>query len=150
MFSSRCYRGATARKRPPHSARVRSTGSLAGPTFMFLSGLRRGSIARPWEGQLFMKLTPRKDKPCEPIISTSECWAGLKLVQRVLTRIVDRETRRKRSSRRRANSSGASERSCKKASSCRTSRTLHLSKRSFCQGRCLPCAPANAPTHGLG
>jgi hypothetical protein len=36
-----------------------------------------------------MKLTPRKDKPCEPIISTSECWAGLKLVRHILTRIVE-------------------------------------------------------------
>ena len=36
-----------------------------------------------------MKLTTRKDKPCEPIISTSECWAGLQLVRHVLNRIVE-------------------------------------------------------------
>jgi hypothetical protein len=36
-----------------------------------------------------MKLTTRKDKPCEPTISTSECWAGLKLVCHILNRIVE-------------------------------------------------------------
>ena len=55
----------------------------------FSPGSRRGSIARPWEGELFMKLTTRKDKPFEPIVSTSECWAGLKLVCHILGRIVE-------------------------------------------------------------
>jgi hypothetical protein len=36
-----------------------------------------------------MKLTMRKDKPCEPVVSTSECWAGLKLVCHILGRIVE-------------------------------------------------------------
>ena len=36
-----------------------------------------------------MKLTPRKDKPCEPTISASECVAGLQLVRHILGRIVE-------------------------------------------------------------
>jgi hypothetical protein len=36
-----------------------------------------------------MKLTPRKDKPCEPTISASECGAGLQLVRHILGRIVE-------------------------------------------------------------
>jgi hypothetical protein len=36
-----------------------------------------------------MKLTPRKDKPCEPTISASECGAGLQLVRHILSRIVE-------------------------------------------------------------
>jgi len=36
-----------------------------------------------------MKLTPRKDKPCEPTISASECCAGLQLVRHILGRIVE-------------------------------------------------------------
>ena len=36
-----------------------------------------------------MKLTTRKDKPSEPIISMSECWAGLQLVRHILGRIVE-------------------------------------------------------------
>lgn len=35
-----------------------------------------------------MQLKPRKDTPYEPIISRSECWAGLRLVQEILERIV--------------------------------------------------------------
>ena len=31
-----------------------------------------------------MKLKRRNDEPDEPIISTSECWAGLRLVQEIL------------------------------------------------------------------
>jgi hypothetical protein len=36
-----------------------------------------------------MKVKPRKDKPCEPVISTSECWAGLRLVGLILDGIVE-------------------------------------------------------------
>lgn len=35
-----------------------------------------------------MKLKRRNDEPDEPIISTSECWAGLRLVQEILERVV--------------------------------------------------------------
>jgi hypothetical protein len=35
-----------------------------------------------------MQLKPRKDAPYEPVISRSECWAGLRLVEEILERIV--------------------------------------------------------------
>jgi hypothetical protein len=34
-------------------------------------------------------MQPRKDKPNEPVISESECWAGLRLVGHILDRIVE-------------------------------------------------------------
>jgi hypothetical protein len=36
-----------------------------------------------------MKWTPRKDNPSEPVISKSECWAGLRLVGLILDGIVE-------------------------------------------------------------
>ena len=35
-----------------------------------------------------MKLQPRKDKPEDPIIPQSECWAGLRLVKHTLDGVV--------------------------------------------------------------
>jgi hypothetical protein len=34
-------------------------------------------------------MKPRKDKPYEPVISKSECWAGLRLVGHILDGIVE-------------------------------------------------------------
>src|SRR6202043_3969892 len=66
-------------------------GSLAGvlaiaALWCFSPGLVSPALR---EGKPSMKLTTRKDKPSEPIISMSECWAGLQLVRHILGRIVE-------------------------------------------------------------